>query len=91
MRCRTWVLVWDALGYLVWGYGWPVRNPAENLPNVQGLHLGVDQGRVEPLAALRHSSRHPIRARIRSGDPPGKANRDRKPASIAPKVHVVHL
>ena len=51
MRRRTWISVWDAFGYLVWGYGWAVGDPAWNLPNVQGMHLGVDQPRMEPLAA----------------------------------------
>ena len=31
MRGRTWTSVLDALGYLVWGFGWavapPVRSP----------------------------------------------------------------
>ncbi len=51
MRRRTWISVWDVFGYLVWGYGWPMRDPAWNLPNVQGMHLGVDQPGMEPLAA----------------------------------------
>ena len=27
MRRRTWISVWDALGYLVWGFGWMVAPP----------------------------------------------------------------
>ena len=28
MRGRTWISVLDALGYLVWGFGWAVVPPA---------------------------------------------------------------
>jgi hypothetical protein len=52
MRRGTAFSVWDALGYLVWGYGWAVLDPAETLPDVQGMHLGVDQRRSEPPAAI---------------------------------------
>lgn len=29
MRRRTWISVWDALGYLVWGFGWIVAPPVQ--------------------------------------------------------------
>ena len=38
MRGRTWISVLDALGYLVWGFGWAVAPPARD-------HAAVGQRR----------------------------------------------
>ena len=29
MRRRTWISLWDALGYLAWGFGWVMSSPAQ--------------------------------------------------------------
>ena len=29
MRRRTWISLWDTLGYLVWGFGWVMFPPAQ--------------------------------------------------------------
>ena len=57
MRRRTAFSAWDALGYLVWGYGWPVLDRVEE----------PAQSRTSDRGGLRigHRCRQAVQERIR--------------------------